>query len=244
MQLKRGKPALVATKRVFFCPYFFYTKDGQGHGSLIMGFTSDIIHLDRRGGIEHGSIHKPVHTAVTYTYDDGESDYIHATKKMGSYSGKKMHKKRNLLNQFLNLYDNEVHQLVGKKFDDAYRILEQWNVETNLAIDDSDFFPCKEALDHYEALHICGGIYYAEGEPAGFIIGEEINDKTFAIHFAKATRKFKGIYQFMFNNLANILPEKYEYLNFEQDLGKESLRQAKSTYRPDKMIKKYRVSLK
>jgi O-acetylhomoserine (thiol)-lyase len=36
----------------------------------MMGFTSDIIHLDRRGNIEHGSIHKPVHTAVTYTYDD------------------------------------------------------------------------------------------------------------------------------------------------------------------------------
>lgn len=35
-----------------------------------MGFTSRILHADRRGTIEHGSIHKPVHTAVTYTYDD------------------------------------------------------------------------------------------------------------------------------------------------------------------------------
>jgi len=34
------------------------------------GFTSKIIHSDRRGNIEHGSIHKPVHTAVTYSYDD------------------------------------------------------------------------------------------------------------------------------------------------------------------------------
>ncbi len=35
-----------------------------------MGFTSDILHSDRRGNIEHGSIHKPVHTAVTYAYED------------------------------------------------------------------------------------------------------------------------------------------------------------------------------
>ncbi len=35
-----------------------------------MGFTSEILHSDRRGGVEHGSIHKPIHTAVTYTYDD------------------------------------------------------------------------------------------------------------------------------------------------------------------------------
>ena len=34
------------------------------------GFTSKIIHSDRRGNIEHGSIHKPVHTSVTYSYDD------------------------------------------------------------------------------------------------------------------------------------------------------------------------------
>ena len=35
-----------------------------------MGFTSKIVHADRRDAIEHGSIHKPVHTAVTYAYDD------------------------------------------------------------------------------------------------------------------------------------------------------------------------------
>ena len=33
-------------------------------------FTSKIIHCDRRGPIEHGSIHKPIHTAVAYTYGD------------------------------------------------------------------------------------------------------------------------------------------------------------------------------
>ncbi|MDK1022914.1 MAG: cystathionine gamma-synthase family protein [Gammaproteobacteria bacterium] len=34
------------------------------------GFTSKILHADRRGGVEHGSIHKPVHTAVTFAYAD------------------------------------------------------------------------------------------------------------------------------------------------------------------------------
>lgn len=35
-----------------------------------MGFTSRILHSDRHGKIEHGSIHKPVHTSVTYAYED------------------------------------------------------------------------------------------------------------------------------------------------------------------------------
>lgn len=34
------------------------------------GFAARILHSDRRGTIEHGSIHKPVHTAVTFAYDD------------------------------------------------------------------------------------------------------------------------------------------------------------------------------
>lgn len=34
------------------------------------GFTSRVLHSDRRGGVEHGSLHKPIHTAVTYGYDD------------------------------------------------------------------------------------------------------------------------------------------------------------------------------
>lgn len=35
-----------------------------------MGFTSKILHADRRAGVEHGAIHKPVHTTVTYAYED------------------------------------------------------------------------------------------------------------------------------------------------------------------------------
>lgn len=36
------------------------------------GFTTTILHNDRKGDIKHGSLHKPVHTAVTYGYDDAQ----------------------------------------------------------------------------------------------------------------------------------------------------------------------------
>jgi len=35
-----------------------------------VGFTTRILHSDRRDGIEHGSLHKPVHASVAYGYDD------------------------------------------------------------------------------------------------------------------------------------------------------------------------------
>ncbi|MCA1788811.1 MAG: cystathionine gamma-synthase family protein [Thioalkalivibrio sp.] len=34
------------------------------------GFTTTILHSDRRDAIEHGSLHKPVHTSVAFGYDD------------------------------------------------------------------------------------------------------------------------------------------------------------------------------
>jgi hypothetical protein len=76
------------------------------------------------------------------------------------------------------------------------------------------------------------------------VLGEELNEETFVLHFAKARTKFKGVYQFMFNNFAKILPPKYQYLNLEQDLDKENLRVFKSSYVPDVMLKKARVRLR
>lgn len=36
----------------------------------MVGFTTRILHSDREDGIEHGSLHKPVHGSVAYGYDD------------------------------------------------------------------------------------------------------------------------------------------------------------------------------
>ena len=33
------------------------------------GFTSKIVHGDRQKNIEHGSVHKPIHTSVAYGYE-------------------------------------------------------------------------------------------------------------------------------------------------------------------------------
>lgn len=177
-------------------------------------------------------------------YADGDTDYIYTTEKMCTYKGRKLHKKRNLLKNFKLNYNHEGLPLNDDTMDDAKKILEIWQETSGLPIEETDYLACKEALELYDDLVLCGGIYYAEGEPAGFILGEELNEETFVLHFAKGVVKFKGIYQYMYNNFANILPNRYKYLNFEQDLGKMALRMAKTSYIPDNLIKKYRVSCK
>jgi hypothetical protein len=177
------------------------------------------------------------------TFAEGDADYEYTVEKMSFLKGRNLHKKRNLLKQFLEMYKHEALPLTNDRLDQARFILEDWVATSEMKADDTDFGPCGEALDRYEELVLCGGIYYANDEPAGFVIGEELNEETFVLHFAKARTKFKGVYQYMFNNFAKILPPKYKYLNLEQDLDKENLRVFKSSYVPDVLIKKARVRL-
>jgi hypothetical protein len=174
---------------------------------------------------------------------DGDSDYIYSVDKIATYAGKRMHKKKNLFNYFIKHYEHEAKPLTEERKPDAIRILNAWQEESKQAFGDTDYAACRESLVRMDELALCGGIYYADGEPAGFIHGEELNDETYALHFAKGLTRFKGIYQYMFGNFAGILPKKYHYLNFEQDLGLETLRHFKESYHPEFMLKKYRVRL-
>jgi len=179
-----------------------------------------------------------------FSFVEGDADYVYTVEKMGTYKGRNLHKKRNLLKQFLELYPHDAKPLTNDRLDEARAVLTDWLATSTMKAEDTDYGPCLEALDRYEELVLCGGIYYADNEPAGFVLGEELNDDTFVLHFAKARTKFKGVYQYMFNNFAKILPPKYCYLNLEQDLDKENLRVFKSSYVPDKMLRKARVRLK
>jgi len=176
-----------------------------------------------------------------FNYMEGDMDYVFTSEKIATYKGKKLHGKRNLLQQFHSQYRHEAFPLVPEYRDDALRVLDAWQKDTGLLESETDYEACREALILQDELLLCGGIYYADGSPSGFILGEGINDEMFALHFAKGLRSVKGIYQFMYNNCASVLHRHYTYVNFEQDLGKLPLPQAKSSYYPDMMIKKYRV---
>ncbi len=174
-------------------------------------------------------------------FSEGDSDYVYTVEKLSTYQGQKLHSKKNLLNQFLSLYSPQARPLTVERMPDARDILEAWQHDVGEDKAATDYFPCREAFELYDELVLCGGIYYVDEEPAGFIIGEELNDRMFALHFAKGKRKFKGLYQYMYNHFAGIMPKKYQFFNFEQDLGILALKIAKSSYVPDRMLKKYRV---
>jgi hypothetical protein len=178
------------------------------------------------------------------TSDDSESDYIYLTENMASFKGKQYLRHRNHLNQFLSLYEYRSESITQNNLKDAVSILHEWQNDSRVTPNKTDFDQCYEALEKFSALSLWGTIYYIENEPAGFIIGEPLNTDTFCLHFAKASKKYHGIYEFMFNDTAKRLQSQYKYLNLEEDMGNGNLRRTKDSYGPEMLRKKYHVSLK
>ena len=174
--------------------------------------------------------------------DRDNFDYLYAREDLTHLPGPKFHKKKNLINVFLRNHECVGRCLLESYLPDAYAILETWRVERG---DEGDYVASREALERMEFLQLCGGIYYIDNKPVAYVLGEEnALGRHFLIHFEKAsgTTEYKGLYQFINRSFASILPEKYEFINREQDLGNPGLRQAKESYHPSQFVKKYRAA--
>jgi len=176
--------------------------------------------------------------------EESESDYIFLTENLASFKGKQYNRHRNHLNQFLSSYRPCDEAVSLNNLPASMSVLQKWQDDSKLPSDKTDFDQCSEALQKISALALRGTLYYIDSEPAGFVIGEALNKDTFCLHFAKASKKYHGIYEFMFNDTAKKLQSQYKYLNFEEDMGNKNLRRTKGSYGPELLLKKYRVSLK
>jgi uncharacterized protein len=200
--------------------------------------------------------------------DRDNFDYLYAREKLATLSGRKLHRKKNLVNLFLRNNVCTAKPLLEEYVGDALHILEGWSLQQQAATteaqkteaggqavrdsdlpdppagDPGDYRAAKEALEHMEYLQLCGGIFYVEEEPVAYTLGEElVQGRMFVVHFEKAIlhKKYAGIYQYVNRAFAAVLPDKYELINREQDLGDPGLRQAKESYRPVDFVKKYRA---
>jgi hypothetical protein len=179
------------------------------------------------------------HLDFKISEDRDNFDYLYSRQDLSELTGRKFHKKRNLIKAFLKNYTYTGEPLLESHIPSALQILENW---ADGREDPGDYKAAKEALEKAEQLQLCGGIYYVEERPVAYSLGEEnALGKSFIIHFEKTVGDYKGVGQFVNQAFASILPEQYDTVNREQDLGNEGLRRAKHSYKPIGYVKKYRV---
>ncbi len=175
------------------------------------------------------------------------ADYIYNAEDLAYLAGKKYSKKRNLIHQFEKLYPD--CELVPISAENASRIAEccahDWADAplSDLAIYENEH--AREMLGNIEDYG-CTGYALCNGDDiAAFCIGEAMGD-TLIVHIEKAKREYKGAFQMINCLFAKTELEKcgIRYINREDDVGDEGLRQAKQSYFPAYMLKKYRLTFK
>lgn len=218
---------------------FFMSPFGLPPQNLLQElFTS---HL-RMKCVSEKQAHKLEAMGFAVSEDRDNFDYLYHREDMARLSGRKFSKKRNHIKAFINNYSYMGKPLIEEYLSDALSVLEKWRQGRD---NPGDYAAAREALLKSEELQLCGGIYYVDGKPAAYSLGEELmRGESFVIHFEKAVSDYKGIWQFINQAFASILPDKYETINREQDLGDEGLRSAKMSYKPVDFVKKFMASSK
>src|SRR3990172_1921898 len=113
--------------------------------------------------------------------DRDNFDYLYLREDMTSLSGRKFHKKKNLVNAFVSNYSCEGMPLTEERRKDALKALDDWRAERP---DPGDYDASKEALEKMEELSLCGSVYYVDAKPAACTFGEELGrPDTIAVHF-------------------------------------------------------------
>lgn len=174
-----------------------------------------------------------------------DADYLYPADHFRHYRGTALQKKRNLMKQC-----RAVHALDIQPYDAAnashreaaLSVLDGWSTDKGKAPGDADELPCREALELARQLGLAGHIAWADGVPAGFLLGERIQPGVAVIRFAKGLARFKGISQLLFHHFAAHPPWPVDWMNFEQDLGLANFRKTKLSYQPSHLLPKYRAS--
>lgn len=169
---------------------------------------------------------------------EAEDEYLYPVEQIRTFPGRHLAGQRNHINKFLDLYpDHEVLPLAASTEAAAVEILQAWHKS-----DDDDFAVCREALQLMAPLKLQGRLLLVNKKPAGFTLGGS-KGSLFILKFMKAKTEYKGIYPFLYQDIAkNLLPDTL-WLNLEQDLGLPSLKRAKESYHPHHKARAWHVTI-
>lgn len=175
------------------------------------------------------------------------SEYIYDAEGLRSLKGKKYTKKRNHLNYLLSEYKDriEYRKLESKEeFNDCKNLLNLWNKGRENDLDVvNETIAINKIFDNYEDLkeEIKIGGVYIDNNLESFAIGSKLNNDMALIHVEKANVDIRGLYQYINKEfLLSEFPE-VRFVNREDDMGLEGLRDAKMSYHPIGFIYKYLI---
>ncbi|MBN2734183.1 MAG: DUF2156 domain-containing protein [Methanomicrobiaceae archaeon] len=181
---------------------------------------------------------------IKITPDRDYYDYVYKSRILRDLPGKKFLNIRKHLNSFKNKCDFSVETITSETIEEVKEFLIKWcewkqckknpilNYEKNATV---------YSVNHFTELELSGILLRVNGNISAISIYEELNTDTIVIHYEKGLPDCEGNYKAINKEVAELLSEKYEYINRESDLGLDGLRIAKMRYYPDHFAKVYNI---
>ncbi|MDR3119460.1 MAG: phosphatidylglycerol lysyltransferase domain-containing protein [Mediterranea sp.] len=176
-----------------------------------------------------------------FTANRDYADYIYLRTDLANLTGKKYQSKRNHINKLKKACRYEYRPLTAEYIPECLRLEAEWCHTNHCEEQEGMLNECRAivyALTHFDSLGLTGGLLLVDGKVMAFTFGMPINGDTFGVHVEKAHASIDGAYAAINCEFAARIPEQYTYINREEDLGIEGLRQAKLSYRPVILLEK------
>lgn len=204
----------------------------HGHPLCMLGVTPDA----------KEELEKALPGGFYYISERNYFDYIYLREDLALLKGKKYQSKRNHINNFKKRYAYEYSPITPELIPQCLKLECTW-YKANLEGNDAEELNYERrsmtyALNHYNELGLTGGVILVDKKVIAFTFGAPINHDTFGVHVEKADVNYEGAYTVMNQEFASRLPERYIYVNREEDLGIPGLRQAKLSYNPVILLEK------
>lgn len=169
-------------------------------------------------------------------------DYIYNSVDLGTLKGRKFSKKKNKINGFNKSYNYSYEDIDRENISDVIEFQKKWYEENkHIEVLENEHIGILTLLENYFSLDIKGGVLKVNNEVVAYTIGEKLDDEYAVIHIEKGLSSYNGSYQMINYLFAQNNLSEFRFINREDDFGNEGLREAKNSYHPAMLLKKYEV---
>ena len=184
-------------------------------------------------------IHTLFPDQFAFTPTPSHDDYLYDTNALIKLAGREYHTKKNFVNRFETMYGINYERLNDENLAECLHFIDRWFEKAPYKAD-AEHKGIVELLREYKRFECTYGMLRAEGQIAGFTLGERLAENCVVIHIEKADGvNFQGSYQTI--NKVHLEREwaHTTIVNREEDLGLEGLRKAKLSYQPIGYVRKF-----
>jgi len=183
-----------------------------------------------------------------YEKDRDWYEYIYSSEDLITLVGKKYQPKRNHINKFKRIYKWEYLPITMEIIPDCLKLYKRWCAENGGCNSEQSLIAegiaTQNAFQNFENLGLTGGALRIDGEILAYSYGQPLTKNIFGVHAEKCLYEIDGGFTMINQAFAEHNCAAYTYINREEDLGIESLRQAKMSYHPVTLLEKGMVKLK